>query len=130
MGKTTCCEKGLPRNAEELANRLKAMGHPARLMILSLLAQRDQCCCGQVVSDLPLAQSTVSQHLKVLQDAGFVSSRADGVRSSYQFDLDMLKAFHQQLGSFIDTLEADYKSCCAAQSGNTVHAVEEGEGQS
>lgn len=70
-------------NDETAAERLKALGHPVRLAIVRALAERDCCCCGDVCSQLPLAQSTVSQHLKVLRDAGLVSFRRDGVRSAY-----------------------------------------------
>jgi ArsR family transcriptional regulator len=65
------------------AERLKALGHPVRLAIVRALAERSCCCCADVCSRLPLAQSTVSQHLKVLRDAGLVSFRRDGVRSAY-----------------------------------------------
>ena len=66
----------------EAAERLKALGHPARLAIVKALAER-ACCCQDVCGRLPLAQSTVSQHLKVLKDAGLVSFRRDGARSAY-----------------------------------------------
>ncbi len=65
------------------ADRLKALGHPVRLAIVRALAERSCCCCADVCSRLPLAQSTVSQHLKVLTNAGLVSFRRDGVRSAY-----------------------------------------------
>ena len=67
---------------DEAAERLKALGHPARLAIVKALAERS-CCCQDVCGRLPLAQSTVSQHLKVLKEAGLVSFRRDGVRSAY-----------------------------------------------
>ncbi len=70
-------------NVDAAAERLKALGHPVRLAIVRALAERSACCCADVCSRLPLAQSTVSQHLKVLKDAGLVSFRRDGVRSSY-----------------------------------------------
>jgi ArsR family transcriptional regulator len=69
--------------ATSAAGRLRALGHPVRLAIIRALAERSCCCCGEVCRSLPLAQSTVSQHLKVLRDAGLVSFRRDGVRSSY-----------------------------------------------
>jgi DNA-binding transcriptional ArsR family regulator len=65
------------------AERLKALGHPVRLAIVRALAEQSCCCCSDVCNRLPLAQSTVSQHLKVLKDAGLVSFRRDGVRSAY-----------------------------------------------
>lgn len=68
---------------DAVAERLKALGHPVRLAIVKALAQRNCCCCADVCSRLPLAQSTVSQHLKVLKDAGLLTFRRDGVRSAY-----------------------------------------------
>ena len=68
---------------DDAAERLKALGHPVRLAIVRALAERSCCCCADVCSGLPLAQSTVSQHLKVLKDAGLISFRRDGVRSAY-----------------------------------------------
>lgn len=68
---------------EELAVLAKAVGHPARVKILRLLSRRDGCVCGDIVEELPLAQSTVSQHLKVLKDAGLIRGEVDGPRVCY-----------------------------------------------
>lgn len=68
---------------EELAALAKALGHPARLRILRLLVRRESCVCGDIVDELPLAQSTVSQHLKVLKDAGLIRGEVDGPRMAY-----------------------------------------------
>jgi DNA-binding transcriptional ArsR family regulator len=68
---------------EELAALAKAVGHPARVKILRILARRDGCVCGDLVDELPLAQSTVSQHLKVLKDAGLIRGEVDGPRVCY-----------------------------------------------
>jgi DNA-binding transcriptional ArsR family regulator len=68
---------------EELANLAKAIGHPARLQILRLLILRNNCICGEIVDELPLAQSTVSQHLKILKDAGLIRGDVDGPRICY-----------------------------------------------
>jgi ArsR family transcriptional regulator len=67
----------------ELARLAKALGHPARVAILRLLIRRGECVCGAIVDELPLAQATVSQHLKVLQQAGFVQGEIDGPRVCY-----------------------------------------------
>ena len=61
----------------------KAVGHPARVLILRLLSCRETCVCGEIVSELPLAQSTVSQHLKVLKEAGLVTGEIDGPKTCY-----------------------------------------------
>jgi len=65
------------------AERLRALGHPVRLAIVRALAEQNRCCCSDVCSLLPLAQSTVSQHLKVLKDAGLIICAREGVRSNY-----------------------------------------------
>ncbi len=70
----------------QLATWAKALSHPARLAILRTLAVRQTCLCGEIVEELPLAQSTVSQHLKVLRDAGLVRGESDGPRSCYFLD--------------------------------------------
>jgi DNA-binding transcriptional ArsR family regulator len=68
---------------EELALLCKAVGSPARVQILRLLVRRESCICGDIVDELPLAQSTVSQHLKVLKDAGLIRGEIDGPRVCY-----------------------------------------------
>lgn len=70
---------------DDLATVMRALGHPVRLSILRILAERQQgdCCCTDVIGCLPLAQSTVSQHIKVLLDAGLVERHAKGTRNCY-----------------------------------------------
>ena len=68
---------------EELAALAKAIGHPARVQILRILVHRTTCVCGDIVDELPLAQSTVSQHLKVLKEAGLIRGEVDGPRVCY-----------------------------------------------
>jgi DNA-binding transcriptional ArsR family regulator len=68
---------------EELAALAKALGHPARVQILRILVRRNTCICGDIVEELPLAQSTVSQHLKVLKDVGLIRGDVDGPRVCY-----------------------------------------------
>jgi len=77
-----------------LARLCKALGHPARLAIVRYLAGRSTCTCGDIVDQLPLAQSTVSQHLKVLKDTGFIVGEVDPPRVCYCLNprtLDELK---------------------------------------
>jgi ArsR family transcriptional regulator len=75
----------------ELAELAKAAGHPARIRILRLLSRRDACVCGEIVDELPLAQSTVSQHLKILKDAGLVRGTVDGPRVCYCLEPSALR---------------------------------------
>jgi DNA-binding transcriptional ArsR family regulator len=71
---------------EQLARLAKALGHPARVAIIRLLLRRDACMCGEIVHELPLAQSTVSQHLKQLKEAGLIRGEVDGPRVCYCVD--------------------------------------------
>lgn len=75
----------------ELAALAKAVGHPARVAILRLLARKNACVCGEIVDELPLAQSTVSQHLKVLKRAGLIQGEVDGPRICYCVDPRVLR---------------------------------------
>ena len=79
----------------DLANVMRALGHPVRLSILRILADQKQgdCCCTDVTQCLPLAQSTVSQHIKVLLDAGLVERHAKGTRNCYKLRSDRLAEF-------------------------------------
>jgi ArsR family transcriptional regulator len=72
-----------PEADAELAGLAKAIGHPARVQILRLLVRKQACICGDIVEELPLAQSTVSQHLKVLKEAGLIRGEIDGPRVCY-----------------------------------------------
>jgi ArsR family transcriptional regulator len=73
-----------------LAALCKALGHPARVAILRHLLQVDRCVCGEIVNILPLAQSTVSQHLKQLKDAGLIRGEIEGPRICYCADRERL----------------------------------------
>jgi DNA-binding transcriptional ArsR family regulator len=68
---------------ERLAALAKALGHPARVAILRLLIRKNACVCGEIVDELPLAQSTVSQHLKQMKEAGLIRGEVDGPRVCY-----------------------------------------------
>ena len=79
----------------ELAEWAKALGHPARLAILKVLAERKSCICGEIVDVLPLAQATVSQHLKTLKEAGIVQGTIEGPRSCYCLNGETLENVKQ-----------------------------------
>ena len=68
---------------QSLVSIFRALGHPARLRILRLLMERQVCICGEVVDELPLAQATVSQHLKVLKEAGLIVGQVEGSAVCY-----------------------------------------------
>lgn len=80
-----------PEADEELARLGKAIGHPARVRILRLLSRKEARVCSQIVDELPLAQSTVSEHLRILKEAGLVRSTQDGARIGYCIDFDGLR---------------------------------------
>jgi ArsR family transcriptional regulator, arsenate/arsenite/antimonite-responsive transcriptional repressor len=84
---------------EELASLAKAVGHPARVQILRLLANRETCVCGDIVDELPLAQSTVSQHLKVLKEVGLIRGDIDGPRICYCIEPRALRRLKSLIGS-------------------------------
>ncbi len=76
---------------EELAKLAKALGHPARIRILRMLSRKEARVCSQIVDELPLAQSTVSEHLRILKDAGLVRSSQDGSKVGYCINFDGLR---------------------------------------
>lgn len=97
-----------------LAAQAKALAHPARLAIIQLLADRDACVCGEIVEDLPLAQSTVSRHLKVLKEAGLVQGTIDGPSVCYCLDAAAIHALRDRFADFFGELESLSASddCC------------------
>lgn len=77
---------------EELARLAKAIGHPARVRILRTLSRKETRVCSQIVNELPLAQSTVSEHLRILKEAGLVRNSLEGHRGvGYCINLDGLR---------------------------------------
>jgi len=77
----------------------KALGHAARIQILRLLSRRETCVCGDIVDELPLAQSTVSQHLKVLKDAGLIRGEINGPRVCYCLEPRAMRRLKSLIGS-------------------------------
>jgi ArsR family transcriptional regulator len=88
-----------PEADEALALLAKALGHPARVQIVRLLVRREACVCGDIVDELPLAQSTVSQHLKVLKEAGLIRGDIDGPRVCYCVEPRTLRRLKALVGS-------------------------------
>jgi DNA-binding transcriptional ArsR family regulator len=83
-------DTAMPAGDSCAADRLKALGHPVRLAIIQALARRTPCSCGDFFDSLPLAQSTISQHLKILKDAGLICLTREGTRSRYSLDAQAL----------------------------------------
>jgi ArsR family transcriptional regulator len=107
-------KRSFPDAQTHLARRLKALAHPARLAIVQLLAERDECVCGEIVDDLPLAQSTVSQHLKALKDAGLVQGTVEGRSTCYCLDPGVLADLQGTLNAFFTDLDLSIppNQCC------------------
>lgn len=101
-------KQAFDQDEQELADWAKALAHPARIAILKELARRQTCICGEIVEVLPLAQSTVSQHLKELLQAGLIRGTVDGVKSCYCINYDVFAQFEQRLQAFLKHT----KSCC------------------
>ncbi|MBU0508936.1 arsenite methyltransferase [bacterium] len=92
--------------AQELARLARALGHPHRMAILRFLHERKTCVCGEIVEVLPVAQSTVSQHLKVLKEAGWIRGEVEGPRVCYCINLNALKRFRSLVDtSFLSSME-------------------------
>jgi ArsR family transcriptional regulator len=103
-------ESGEQERYEAVAAIAKALAHPARVAILHTLADRP-CICGEIVDVLPLAQATVSQHLKVLRSVGLISGTIDGPRSCYRLDRAGLVRARSLLGPLLRGLEKS-PACC------------------
>lgn len=105
MGATKSFEFSAREN--RLAKYAKALGHPARIAILKLLATKQTCICGDIVNELPLSQSTVSQHLKELKEAGLIKGEIEGAKVCYCIDDKEWKAAQKWLNQLFD----GYKGC-------------------
>ncbi len=108
MGKTKTF--AFTENQNRLAATAKALGHPARIAILQYLAQKQSCFCGDIVDELPLSQSTVSQHLKELKAAGLIKGDVEGASVCYCIDYKNWNALTDQLNRFIT--QPENKHCC------------------
>ncbi len=94
-----------------LAAIAKALAHPARIAIIQHLLKVNQCIGGQIVDELPLAQPTVSRHLKELKDAGIIKGDIEGVRINYCIDAIRWREIQAQFNGLFDTFVAD-RDCC------------------
>jgi len=98
---------------QELAAFAKAMAHPARIAILKILAEKNECICGELVEVLPLAQSTVSQHLKELKAVGLINGTIEGPRSCYCINWKAIEQFATEFGTLFQKLKTQkMQSCC------------------
>ncbi|MEO7081016.1 MAG: metalloregulator ArsR/SmtB family transcription factor [Flavobacteriales bacterium] len=106
-------EKTFTPHDRRTARYAKALAHPARVAILRLLAQRDSCVCGDIVDELPLAQSTVSQHLKELKEAGLIQGTISGTNVCYCIDPAEWAIAQRTLLELMTSFRAVDTTCCA-----------------
>lgn len=103
-----CTPANCTPDSRAVAVRLAALSHPARIEILKHLSASRSCCCREVVEQLDLAQSTVSQHLKILVEAGLIRFEPDRQRSRYELDRAALADVSASLAALVD-------SCCSGR---------------
>lgn len=89
---------------DDLAHIYRALGHPARLAILKCLTSQSGACCGDIVDRLPLAQSTVSQHLQVLKDAGLLICQSQGRSCQYRLNDDRMRQISGMSAGFLKSV--------------------------
>ena len=92
---------GLASGGERLARMLKALGNPVRFQIMQTLADRKSCITQEIVDTTPLAQSTISQHLKVLREAGLIRGEVDGPATCYCLDPEGISWLKEQIESWL-----------------------------
>ncbi len=97
-----------------LSDFARTLGHPARIAILKTLAEREECICGEIVEVLPLAQSTVSQHLKELKNMGLIQGTLNGPKSCYCINWEVLEQYMTDFNTMTNNLMAlkPAKTCC------------------
>lgn len=100
------------KTEQHLAAFAKALGHPARIAIMKILAEQDTCICGEIVEGLPLAQSTVSQHLRALQKAGLILGKVDGPKSCYCINRKAFEKFTQSFQTLFTQLQSEQPGKC------------------
>lgn len=96
----------------KLAKYAKALSHPARIAILRLLIKKQACVCGDIVDELPLSQSTVSQHLKELKEAGLIKGDIEGTRVCYCIDELELSKANQYISDLFSSYFLSKTDCC------------------
>lgn len=102
--------EGFTARQNELALIIKALGHPARIAIIDYLMKIDACICGDIVNELPLAQPTVSQHLRELKNAGLIKGTIEGTAICYCID----KKGFEKVQGFFNAVQSKFSKdeCC------------------
>lgn len=97
------------KDQNELSSFFKALSHPARVAIIDYLLSVDTCICGDIVNELPLAQPTVSQHLKELKIAGIIKGSIEGTAICYCINTEILEKFENYFSNITKQLK---NKCC------------------
>ena len=110
MGATKSAAFSIKDNT--IAKIAKALSHPERVAIIKILIQRQRCICGDIVDELPLSQSTISQHLKELKEAGLIKGEIEGVKTCYCIDEKQWKAAQVLLKDIFGSYKKADGGCC------------------
>ena len=94
---------------KRIAELAKALGHPARIAILMHLIQKNACVCGDIVEEIPLAQSTISQHLKALKKVGIITGEIEGTKTCYCINPKVWTEMKGVLNQFF----GKFSNCCS-----------------
>ena len=92
------------KKKQHLALLAKAVSHPARISILKILSKKGNCNCNEIVEELPLSQSTVSQHLKELKNCRLITATEQGTSSIYQLNQNMLREFDHEFRKMMKSI--------------------------
>ena len=98
-------------NQKKISKYTKALAHPARITILEILLKKQSCICGDIVEQLPLSQSTVSQHLKELKNAGLIKGDIEGVKVCYCIDEKEWENAKNSISTLFTSIQVK-NSCC------------------
>jgi ArsR family transcriptional regulator len=104
--------EGFTEKQNTIATLLKAMAHPARIAIIEYLLKVDSCICGDIVNELPLAQPTISQHLKELKNAGLITGSIEGNSICYCVDEKSIEKIQKYFGTISSRIERKKTNCC------------------
>lgn len=100
------------KKQQELADIGKVFSHPARIAIIQLLADKKEIKTGNISNDLPIARTTVSQHLKILKEAGIIKGTIDGMKIHYCLDIKKLNEIREKYNAFLQSTISDFMCNC------------------
>jgi len=98
-------------NLQAAAASAKLLGHPARITILEFLGSQESCMTGSISDHIPLARTTVNQHLSALKEAGWVKGTISGAKSNYCLDHEKIKGETEEILQFLKTLQTKQSNC-------------------